>query len=178
MNTQLSQVMLEMVAYDRGDALRIQHFVKVHNFAALIGVTEQLDPETQLILETAAILHDIGIHPSELKYGSSAGHYQEIEGPAEAEAILRRVGGYTEAQIDRVKFLIAHHHTYHDIQGMDYQILIEADFLVNLFENSSRYDAAKNVRERIFKTQAGIQMLEDMFLSEKWLIPDSAWTMK
>ncbi len=172
MNRQLTKVMLEMVAYDRGDALRTQHFVKVHNFAATIGVTEQLDEETQLILETAAILHDIGIHPSELKYGSCAGHYQEIEGPAEAEIILRRVGGYTEAQIDRVKFLIAHHHTYHDIQGMDYQILIEADFLVNLFENSSRYDAAKNVREKIFKTAAGIQMLDDMFLSEKWEIPE------
>ncbi len=178
MNDQLAKVMLEMVAYDRGDALRIQHFIKVHNFAATIGVTEQLDAETQLILETAAILHDIGIHPSELKYGSSAGHYQEIEGPAEAENILRRVGGYTEAQIERVKFLIAHHHTYHHIQGMDYQILIEADFLVNLFENSSRYDTAQNVREKIFKTTAGIQMLEDMFLSEKWKMPDSSWSIK
>ncbi len=88
---------------------------------------------------------------------------------------MHRVGGYTEPQIDRVKFLIAPHHTYHDIQGMDYQILIEADFLVNLFENSSRYDTAKNVREKIFKTAAGIRMLEDMFLSEKWEMQDSSW---
>ncbi len=43
MNRQLTKVMLEMVAYDRGDALRTQHFVKVHNFAATIGVSEQLD---------------------------------------------------------------------------------------------------------------------------------------
>ncbi len=167
MNTQLTKVMLEMVAYDKGDAPRIQQFVKVHNFAAVIGITEGLDEETQLILETAAILHDIGIHPSEIKYGSCAGHYQEVEGPGEAEVILRRVGGYTEAQIERVKFLIAHHHTYTNIEGIDYQILIEADFLVNLFENTSRYDAAKNVREKIFKTEAGIRMLEDQFLSEK-----------
>ncbi len=173
MNEQLTKIMLEMVAYDRGDAPRIQHFVKVHDFAAVIGVTERLDEETQLILETAAILHDIGIHPSEVKYGSDAGHYQEIEGPAEAEAILRRVGGYTEAQIERVKFLIAHHHTYHDIQGMDYQILLEADFLVNLFENTSQYDAAKTVREKLFKTAAGIRMLEDMFLAEPWEMPNT-----
>ena len=45
--------------------------------------------------------------------------------------------GYDEAVIDRVLFLIAHHHTYTGIEGEDYQILVEADFLVNLFEDGS-----------------------------------------
>lgn len=65
MNTQLAQLMRAMINYDSGDALRIQHFVKVHNFAATIGIAEHLDEETQFILEAAAILHDIGIHPAE-----------------------------------------------------------------------------------------------------------------
>ncbi len=168
MTTQLTKLMQATISYDKGDPARIQHFVKVHNFAATIGVAQNLDDETQLILETAAILHDIGIHPSEVKYGSSAGHYQEMEGPSEAEKILRQVGGYTEAQIDRVKFLIGHHHTYTNITGMDYQILVEADFLVNLFEDDCSVSTARKVGEGIFRTTAGRQMLEDMFLAERW----------
>ena len=42
--------------------------------------------------------------------------------------------GFDAALIDRISFLIAHHHTMTGIDGMDYQILIEADFLVNAAE--------------------------------------------
>jgi hypothetical protein len=91
---------------------------------------EQLPKQTQHILETAAILHDIGIHLSEKKYNSSAGKYQEIEGPAPAREMLTSLH-YGETVIDRVCYLIAHHHTYINVDGIDYQLLIEADFLVN-----------------------------------------------
>ena len=59
----------EMVSYNRGDAKRIQHFIKVHSFAKLIGETEDLSPAELFVLETAAVVHDIGIKPSEAKYG-------------------------------------------------------------------------------------------------------------
>ena len=36
-----------------------------------------------------------------------------------------------EGYADRIAFLISHHHTIDQIDGMDYQILIEADYLVN-----------------------------------------------
>ena len=78
----LDLVLKKMIAYDAGDARRIQHFLKVHTYAALIGREEQLPPDVQERLEVAAILHDIGIHAAEKKYGSAAGKYQEIEGPA------------------------------------------------------------------------------------------------
>ncbi len=38
---------------------------------------------------------------------------------------------------ERVQYLIAHHHTYGNIDEMDYQILVEADFLVNIMEEGS-----------------------------------------
>ena len=91
MNIQLAQLMRAMINYDSGDALRIQHFVKVHNFAATIGVAEHLDEETQFILEAAAILHDIGIHPAEAKYGNCNGKAQEELGPSEARKLLTKV---------------------------------------------------------------------------------------
>ncbi|MCD8067611.1 MAG: HD domain-containing protein [Lachnospiraceae bacterium] len=163
MKERTAKLMAAMLEYDRGDVQRIQHFVKVHNFAATIGVLEGLDEDTQDILEAAAILHDLGIHLSERKYGSSAGHYQEIEGPAEAKKVLQEVGGFSEKETERIQYLVGHHHTYHDIQGMDYQILVEADFLVNLYEDSLSGEAVCAARERIFRTNTGLRFLDEMF---------------
>ena len=163
---QHAKLIAAMVAYDRGDPMRIQHFIKVHDFAATIGTLTGLDNETQFILETAAIVHDIGIHVSEQKYGSSNGKYQEQEGPAEARKLLTDAGGYTEEQIERVCYLVGHHHTYANIDGMDYQILVEADFLVNIYEDNLSKQAIASMREKIFKTAAGLKMLDDMFIKQ------------
>lgn len=160
--------MAAMTAYDKGDAVRIQHFVKVHDFAATIGLMEQVDSATLFVLEAAAIVHDIGIHVSERKYGSCAGHYQELECPAEAHSLLETVGGFSEEQIDRVCWLVGHHHSYANITAIDHQILVEADFLVNLFEDGSSEQVIRNVREKIFRTATGLQLLDDMFLAEPW----------
>lgn len=166
MLTQHAKLIEAMTHYDKGDTARIQHFIKVHDLSAVIGTLEGLDGETQFILETAAILHDIGIHRSEEKYGFSTGRYQEQEGPDEAEKLMRELSGYTDAQIERVKYLIAHHHTYTDINGLDYQILVEADFLVNLFEHKSKYDAIMAAQKNIFRTATGIRLLNDMFTQQ------------
>lgn len=40
---------------------------------------------------------------------------------------------------ERVSYLVGHHHTYDHIDGMDYQILVEVDFLVNFNENGTEY---------------------------------------
>lgn len=70
---------------------RIQHFLKVHSLARIIGLNEDLTDEELFTLETAAYVHDIGIHAAEKKYGSSAGKYQEEEGPAPARAMLEQL---------------------------------------------------------------------------------------
>ena len=69
MTTKLARLMRAMIDYDRGDVARIQHFVKVHDFAATIGVAEHLDEDTLFVLEAAAILNDIGIHPDVRRCG-------------------------------------------------------------------------------------------------------------
>ncbi len=162
MNLQLARLMAAMIHYDKGDPKRIQHLIKVHDLCRTMGLLEGMDETSLHILETTAILHDIGAHISEQKYGMSTGKHQELEGPAEAEKLMHEIGGFTEETQERVKFLIAHHHTYTNIQGLDYQILIEADFLVNLYESPNKYGAPENSR-RFFKTHTGIQMLADMF---------------
>lgn len=164
MDEQDRKLIEKMMEYYAGDPKRVQHFLKVYEFAKLIGESESLDTETMHILRTAAIVHDIGIKISEEKYGSSNGKYQEKEGPAVAEPMLLALG-YDEAVIDQVLFLIAHHHTYNEIEGLDYQILVEADFLVNLFEDGSSREAAQKVQKNIFKTNTGTKYLSDLFLN-------------
>lgn len=158
----IEKVIEKAIAFDHGDARRIHHFLKVYAYADTIGRLEDLPDDQQDILRTAAVLHDIGIHAAEEKYGSSAGNYQEIEGPAPARAILEELGA-DETLIDRVCYLIAHHHTYHDVDGLDYQILLEADFLVNAYEDQLKPEAIIHFRDKIFRTQTGLQLLHDTY---------------
>lgn len=157
-----NELILRMMEYDRGMPHLIQHFLKVHAFARLIGMQEGLDAKSMYILEAAAIVHDIGIVPSLRIYGDDAGRHQEALGPAEAEKLLSALN-YEDDVIQRVSLLVSRHHTYTDILGMDHQILIEADFLVNLFENQSGRDAISSADQSIFATIAGRNLLHTMF---------------
>lgn len=156
------RVISQMIEYYAGDTRRIQHFLKVYAFAKAIGEVEQIPPHTQELLEVAAIVHDIGIKVSEEKYHSSAGSHQQIEGPPVAKKLLSGLE-YEKDFIDRVCFLIAHHHTYNRIEGLDYQILVEADFLVNISEDSMPAEAVASVKEKIFRTQTGLNYLSQMY---------------
>ena len=163
MNMQ-EKLMMEMIQYYRGDAKRIQHFTKVYSYASLIGKMEGLGGREQYVLELAALVHDIGIKISEEKYGYNNGKLQEQEGPAEAKKLLERLGVDPE-DIARICYLVGHHHTYTGIDGADYQILVEADFLVNLFEDGSTPDMQKNVFIRNFRTEGGKRLFRLMFES-------------
>ena len=81
-------LLIEMTAFDEGSAQRIQHFIKVYELCRTIGLAEGLDARTQEILETAALVHDIGIRPSLERYGDDAGFHQEELGPDEARRML------------------------------------------------------------------------------------------
>lgn len=148
--------------YFRGDGKRIQHFMKVYAYSAMIGRQERIDAQTQSILEAAAVVHDVGIKPAEMKYGYNNGKLQEELGPAEAEILLTEAG-YTDAQIRRITYLVGHHHTYTSIDGIDYQILVEADFLVNLQEEHSPEKAIRGAYEKIFQTESGKKLCRDIF---------------
>ena len=159
---QLDDLFMDMIAYYDGDPKRIQHFTKVHSYARLIGIGEELDDASLFILEAAAYTHDIGIRVAEEKYGRCDGKLQEQEGPAVAEEMLQRLG-YGPEVIHRVCYLVGHHHTYDQIDGSDYRILVEADFLVNLYEDGVSKDAVKNAYDKIFRTETGRRMCSLMF---------------
>lgn len=151
---QIDLLELNMMRFNQNDVKRIHHLVKVHRFAQMIGRMENLDEHTQFLTECAALVHDIGIRPSEEKYGTCNGKLQEQEGPAYARIMLEELG-LSQADIDRICYLVSHHHTYTHVEGMDYQILIEADFLVNFYEDAICRDTIQKVLDNIFRTRSG-----------------------
>ena len=160
MNEERQTRLLEaMMEFDGGNPLRIQHFLKVWGFARQIGKMEGLDPKTQEILETAAIVHDIGIRVSLEKYGDCGGKHQEVEGPPLAEEMLERLG-YEKALVERVSWLVGHHHTYSNVEELDHRILLEADFLVNSYESSESREAVEAFMRNVFRTPSGIRLLK------------------
>lgn len=157
-----NRLIMGMIAYYSGDPKRTQHFLKVYQFAKLIGEEERLDKNTQHILETAAIVHDIGIKIAEEKFGDCSGKLQEQEGPREAEKLLKSLG-YKQEVIRRVSYLVGHHHTYQDVDGMDYRILLEADALVNMYEDNLDQTAKYHFYETIFRTETGKKICHGLF---------------
>ena len=165
MNDKLKELYLAMWKWDEGDPQLIQHFAKVHSYAKLIGACEGLDEATMFLLETEALLHDIGIIPARKEFGKGSGKYQEKVSDPLVRQMLGELG-FDPAIIDRAAFVVSHHHTYKEIDGPDYQILVEADFLVNLFEEDEPRTAIEAAEHNIFKTETGKMLLEQMFLTE------------
>ena len=158
----INKLHMAMIELYHGDAKRIQHFCKVHSYAKLIAEMENVDAKTLFILETAALTHDIGIHLCEEKYGNCNGKLQEKEGPVIAEKLLADLGFSGEVS-ERVQYLIAHHHTYNNIDGIDYQILVEADFLVNMCEDELSEEALQTAYRNIFRTETGKKICREMY---------------
>ena len=157
------ELIIKMTEFNAGDPKRIQHFIKVFEFAHVIGVEEQLEEQQLRILDMAAIMHDIGIRPSEEKYGRCEGKLQEQEGPVYARDMLAKFPEVTEKETDRICYLIAHHHTYDNVDGLDYRILLEADFLVNAMEDYLKKDAIIHFRNKVFETKTGLHLINTMF---------------
>jgi CYTH domain-containing protein len=151
-----------MINYFGKDERRINHALKVFAYAKTIAELENISKGKKQIIEISALLHDIGIQVCEDKYNSVAGHYQEIESPIIAKNILNDFN-ISENVKNRVLFIIANHHTYSKIDGIDFQILVEADFLVNFAEKNVSMSILPKTKENIFKTGSGLKFLEGIF---------------
>lgn len=157
----LKNIVPLMIQYFGGDPKRIHHFMKVYAFARAICEEEGISGEIAEIIEVASLVHDIGIKMTDEKYTATS-ISQELEGPQLSDMLLLNIG-YDREMVSRVHYLVAHHHTYDDIDAMDYQVLVEADFLVNAFDDRLDKESIKIVRDTVFKTNAGKKYLTDMF---------------
>lgn len=153
-----------MIDLFTGDARRCQHFIKVASLAKHLAESEGANAELIELIEAAGLVHDCGIKPGEAKYGAGhcTGKIQEQEGPAVARELLQKLG-YAPEKIDRICYLVGHHHTYTNIDGLDYQLLVEADFIVNFYEDGTPKENIAKAVEKIFRTPSGIKLVKKMF---------------
>ena len=154
----------EMITLFAGDARRCQHFIKVASLAKHLAESENASAELVELIEAAGLVHDCGIKTGEAKYGAGhcTGKIQEQEGPAVARDLLQKAS-YDPEKIERICYLVAHHHTYNNIDGLDYQLLVEADFIVNFYEDDTPKENIAKAVAKIFKTKSGISLAETMF---------------
>ena len=159
----VNDMICKMIAQAGGNKHDIAHFLKVYTYARLIGEKEPLDARTQETLEITAVIHDIACPLCREKYGNASGKHQEQESAPLVKAFLEDTG-VDEAMKERISYLVCHQDTYADVDGMDYQILLEADFLVNADESQMSEAAIRHARETFFKTRTGMELLDSIFL--------------
>ncbi len=160
----ISEIIKKMIDYSKENRHDINHFMKVYAYAKVIGECENLNEAAQTVLEVAAIVHDIACPLCREKYGNTNGKLQEQEGPALVVEFLQ-ASGLSKEQINRIAYLVAHHHTLQNIDGLDYQILVEADYIVNADESRYPRENVENTLVQVFQTQTGSGILRSMYLT-------------
>ncbi len=115
-----------------------------------------------------ALFHDIGIPESKRKYRSAEPRYQHTEGPPITRQILSNLGVRSDI-IERVCYIVGNHHIRDAVDGQDFQIVYEADYLVNTaagLEAGKVDTGAASVAEMErdnFTTATGVRLLRELF---------------
>ena len=156
------QIMEKMIAFSEGNIHDIDHFIRVWTYARMIAEAEQVDAETQFLIEVAAITHDIACPLCREKYGNTNGKYQELEGAPMVGIFLSGMG-LSAPHTERIQYLVGHHHTLTDINDIDLQILVEADFIANATENGYSEQKVQSFISKIMKTESGKRIARTVF---------------
>ncbi|MDO7789200.1 HD domain-containing protein [Desulforamulus aquiferis] len=159
-------VIKEMINVFHDVPYGVDHTLKVLQLAEDIMTGESIDSEKRELITITAILHDIGALEAQRKYGSMEAKYQEKEGAIIARQILEKVG-YEPGKIDRVCYIVGNHHTPEKIDGIDFQVLWEADLIANMEAMDIKNDIEKlpGYIEENFKTTAGKVLAKEYFLN-------------
>lgn len=146
------RVAQEMRRYFGDDKKRIDHALKVAKYAEDILKIEGGDP---LIVLISAYLHDIGTKRAGEKYKNSSSDFDEKEGAEIAREILVKMN-IQRTFIDEICDIISHHHHPREKESLNFQILYEADLIVNFEEGNFENKEIFNEKiDKEFKTQTG-----------------------
>lgn len=154
------QIVKQMEAYFGQDRRRIRHALTVTDFAEEI-LKEEPGGDREVVV-AAAILHDIGIHAAEKKHRSTAGRYQELEGPPIARRMLTALG-MQEEKIEEACEIIANHHSPGKVQTINFKVVCDSDWLVNLPDEYKGNNVAYFI-ERVFLTETGKKLARKAYL--------------
>lgn len=150
----------EVKKYFGLDQKRIDHAFKVAKYAEEILKIEGGDP---LVILGAAYLHDIGIKEAEERFGKASYEDQEKYGSEKAEEILMKLN-VQRGIIAEISDIIGHHHHPRTKETQNFQILYEADALVNMEEKNflSESKGLEIYIENTFKTVTGKKLAREL----------------
>lgn len=110
------------------DYRRICHAVEVLKQSEWL-LPHYPDADVEVVL-ACAVLHDVGIKPSEAELGYNDGKTQEHYGPPIARDLLQQIG-FGAAKIDKVADIIGNHHSPSRYDYVELKLLKLADRIVN-----------------------------------------------
>jgi HD superfamily phosphodiesterase len=120
-----------VVDYFGDDFRRITHALEVLKYAErIMEGTPNCDND---IVVASALLHDVGIKPSEEQFGYNNGKTQEEYGPPVAGTLLKSIG-FPNEKIIIVCDIIGNHHSPSRYAYPELKVLKEADRVVNKLE--------------------------------------------
>ena len=126
-----AKILKLLVDFFQEDYRRINHAIRVLSYAKEIMNHKEKGDEDIII--ACALLHDIGIKPSEEKLGYNNGKTQEEFGPPIAENLLKKID-FPSEKIRKVKEIIGNHHSLSKYDYIELEIIKEADKIVNIKE--------------------------------------------
>ena len=141
----VNRVAVRMKQYHRGDAVKVQHFVRVYTLAKSIGELEHLSDEEQTDLELAAVVHNV-----------------EGDRIPVVRDMLRECG-ISDAVAMHVCHMVENDHNYEHISTLDHQILVEARMIVDFKEKNTPVNDIIRQAEDIFITNTGKLFLKRAF---------------
>lgn len=154
-----------MIAFFGQDFHRIEHTLRVTSYSK--ELLESFPGANSEIVVLAALLHDIGIKPAEEKHGTSAPRFQEIEGPPVAKAILAEAA-VEPAVITAVVDIVGHHHTPGIVDTLEFRIVYDSDWLVNLPDvydlDSQTHAELTGIIDQEFLTGVGRVRAKEIYL--------------
>ncbi|HAX98153.1 MAG TPA: phosphohydrolase [Candidatus Atribacteria bacterium] len=167
MNKDINWYWNEVKKVFRDDEHMVDHTQKVYTYAQeILSGQPEMSTEEKRTASIAALLHDIGILEAEKKHGSRMGKYQHIEGPPLVRQIMEKAGELN-GTIDRVAFIVGNHHNFKRVDGIDFQVLIEADMLVNLQKENIRKEKLEEFINNFFKTKRGKELAQPLYLKKR-----------
>lgn len=162
----LADELIDAVKTEFGDDWkRIGHAFSVLENAERILRREGGRPR---VVIAAALLHDIGIHQAERKHGSAAPRHQELEGPPVARRILE-TAGVDKPTIDEICDIVGSHHSAGKTNTLEFRIIWDADWLVNLPEVFPGRSAEElgAIIDGTFKTETGKALAHARFIEKR-----------
>ena len=148
--------------YARIDMSQIDHTLKVAYLTRRITEKEGYSKQAADILETSALLHDIGCPNSKLKYGNTLPANQEKEGMIVAKEILsdEKYSDIDEEIKARIINIVGAHHQKNKAIELKFLPLFEADAIINMTEG---YFKNSDIARRLLTSHTSLELFDKLY---------------